>query len=386
MIRRIIELPSHYSYFLFGPRQTGKSTLLKALYSQDDVYIYDLLKSEECRRLQANPELFREQVLARNPRISHIIVDEIQKIPILLSEVHFLMESPNPPIFILTGSSARKLKRSKADLLAGRALTYHLFPLSFEELVPNFSLSKALQFGTLPKVYLEKNEALAMDILRSYVETYLREEIEIEAQMRRLDSFIRFLSLAAFENGNILNFSNLARETGTSYQTIKSYFQILEDTLMGFFLFPYSKSERKKLVKHPKFYFFDTGVTRALTKRVSIPIDPHTPEFGMAFEHFIILEIMRLSHYKKMDLSFSFYRTESGTEVDLIIQTPRGEIKAIEIKSSDRVDSSHLRGLRSFKETCPEAKLCCISLNPKPSQQGDVKILPWQDVMEWIQS
>lgn len=385
MIHRNAPIPTDQSFFLFGPRQTGKTTLLRELFSPEATYVYDLLKTEEYRRLANNPSLLREEVSTRNPKITHIMLDEIQRVPELLNEVHSLLESPNPPHFILSGSSARKLKRAKANLLAGRALTCHLFPLTAKELGERFSLQKALQLGSLPSVYLADSEAVACDRLRSYVETYLKEEIELEAQARGIGQFIRFLTIAGFENGNVLNFSNIARETGTQYPTVKSYFQILEDTLMGQFLFPYSKSQRKRLSKHPKFYFFDLGVTRALTKKLTVPLEPHTSEFGHAFEHFVLLEVLRESNYKKLDLLFSFYRTEKGAEVDLIIETPRGQTYAMEIKGTDIIDSTHLRGLRSFAEICPTAKLGCACLAPRKRNIGNINVFPWQDWMEWLE-
>jgi len=373
-------LPLDAHFFLFGARQTGKSTLLHSFFQKETIYYYDLLKTEEFTRLAAHPELLREEVLSRPAHITHIVIDEVQRIPELLNEIHLLIESANAPYFALSGSSARKLKRSKANLLAGRALSYHLYPLTIEELGQNFSLTKALQYGTLPSVYLEESVQNAQDRLRAYVEVYLKEEIELEAQSRRIGLFIHFLTIAAGENGNALNFSNIARETGTSYQTVKSYFQILEDTLIGKFLFPYQKAARKRLSKHPKFYFFDTGIVRALTKKITVPLEPKTIEFGRAFEHFILLDIMRQAEYRKLDYNFSYYRTEGGSEVDLIIETPKGETFAVEIKSTDTIDSTHLRGLKSFKEICPSAKLCCVSTSPRVINIGEITILPWQEM------
>lgn len=384
MIKRQLNIAKNESFFLFGARQTGKSTLLHDLFSGPGVYYYDLLKTDEFTRLAAHPEIFREEVASRNPKVTHIIIDEVQRIPALLNEVQYLMESAGAPVFILSGSSARKLKRSKANLLAGRALNYHLYPLTGGELGDNFSLTKALQIGTLPSVYLEESMELAQDRLRAYVEIYLKEEIELEAQFRRIGTFLHFLTIAAAENGNSINFSNIARETGVSYQTVKSYFQILEDTLIGNFLFPYHKSQRKRLAKHPKFYFFDPGVVRALTKKLSVRLEPKTSEFGRAFEHFVLLEIMRQADYQKLDYNFSYYRTEAGAEVDLIIETPNGETFALEIKGTDSIGATHLKGLLSFKEICPKAKLYCLSLSPRKRQVGDITILPWQEAMTEI--
>jgi predicted AAA+ superfamily ATPase len=249
--------------------------------------------TEEYTRLLARPSLLREEIASRPERVSGIVIDEIQRIPALLDEVQLIMDSsstPPPPSFAMSGSSARKLKRFQANLLGGRAFTFRLFPLTSHELGGLFSLHKAIQIGTIPSVFLDDSIDAARDTLRSYVGTYIREEIEAEVQVRRLDRFARVLTLAGFENGNVLNFSNIARETGTSYHTVKSYFQVLEDTLLGSFLYPYQKSERKRLSRHPKFYFFDMGVTRALTRRLTVPVEPRTPDFGRAFEHFMILE------------------------------------------------------------------------------------------------
>jgi predicted AAA+ superfamily ATPase len=235
MIKRTIRLPQKHSFFIFGPRQTGKSTLLRAAFPEGNVLYYDLLKSEEYLRLTARPGLFREEVAACDKKITHVIVDEIQRIPALLNEIHHLLENVSGeaggPHFCLSGSSARKLKRAHANLLAGRAWTYHLFPLTHRELGEKFSLEKALNLGALPSVYLAESAHDAQNTLRAYVETYLKEEVEAEAITRSLGSFLRFLTLAADENGNVVNFSTIARECGVSYKTVQGYFQILEDTL-----------------------------------------------------------------------------------------------------------------------------------------------------------
>ncbi|MFH0820858.1 MAG: DUF4143 domain-containing protein [Candidatus Peregrinibacteria bacterium] len=378
MIDRSIQLPVEKSFFLFGPRQTGKSTLLRGRFNQNYSYWYDLLKTEMFTQFIAYPHLFREQVMGRDKKITHIVVDEVQRIPELLNEIHWMMEQPDSPVFVLTGSSARKLKRSKANLLAGRALTFNLYPLTFSELGNKFVLTKALRFGSLPGVYFEPSAEAAADRLRAYVETYLKEEIQLEAQVRNLSPFIRFLSIAAFENGNQINYSGIAQSMGITYQTVKSYFEILEDTLIGRFLYPYSKSIRKRLSKHPKFYFFDTGVTRALTQKLTVPLSPHTPDFGNAFEQFVILEIMRMAHYQKKDWSFSYYRTANGAEVDLIIEQPSGKTVAVEIKAANMITPAHLKGLKSFHEVCPSAELFCVSLEPYQRKNNGITIIPWQ--------
>lgn len=383
MNNRLINIPNSKSFFIFGPRQTGKSTLLKSLFNPATDIYYDLLKSEEYLRLMHQPALLREEVQSR--KVKRVFIDEIQRIPDLLNEVHWLIEQDKSIQFIFSGSSARKLKRMKANMLGGRAITLQLYPLTTSELGNSFNLMRALQYGTLPAYYFENDTTTLQDQLRAYVETYLEEEIELEAQIRQLGVFIRFLTLAAHENGQILNYSNLGNNISTSYQTIKGYYQILEDTLVGQFLWPYSHSVRKTLVKHPKFYFFDPGVVRTLTKKLTAPLEIKTTEFGKAFEHWIFLEMVRHNSYFKCDWTFSFYRTNQ-VEVDIIIETPQEKTFAIEIKGNDTIATNDLHGLKSFKEICPKAHLAVVSMSPKRRMMGDVTILPWQEWLEWMQN
>lgn len=385
MYKREITLPKNHSFFLFGPRQTGKSTLLKENFSKQESYYYDLLQSSEYLKLKANPSIFRQEILARPPHIKKIIIDEIQKIPILLNEIHSLMSEIPNLIFILTGSNAKKLKTEEANLLAGRALTYFLHPLTTRELPKDILLTDLLRFGSLPPV-INQEKTIKSQILQSYVHTYLKEEIEREAQLKKLDSFIQFLRIAAFENGNTLNFSNIGRETGISPKTVQSYFELLQQTMIGFFLYPYLKSQRKRLSKHPKFYFFDTGIVSALQNKLSVDLIPKTQEYGDAFEHFFILEIMRLNDYYHKDLHFTYFRTEKGAEVDLVIETPNQKILALEIKSSDQITNKHIRGLKSFAEDHPEAELYCVSTTARPLQKEKITVLPWRDMLEKIKS
>jgi len=379
MLKRQLKLPQEQSFFLFGPRQTGKSTLLKENFSNENSVYYDLLKSEFYNKYLADPSIFREEVLTRAKCFSHIIVDEIQRIPALLNEIHYLLESKNPPIFCLSGSSARKLKRAEANLLGGRALTYSLQALTYKELGEKFNLERALNLGTLPAIFLSETEELAKEKLRAYVNTYLEEEIKAEALVRNLGSFLRFLQFAANENGNMINYSNIARETATKAREVKEYFQILEDTLLGFTLPAYAKSTRVRLSKHPKFYFFDTGVQRALAKRLTLDLSKQTPEYGKVFEHFIIREIVNICTYARNDYEFSFYRTEDNAEVDLIIETPSGELYAIEIKSKENPLNKDLRGLKSFRRICPKAKLICICQSPIRREMDGIDIYPWEE-------
>lgn len=391
---RNVKIPDDASFFLFGPRQVGKSTLIRELFPpKEKSLLFDLLDREQLRKLQRNLRSFREEIIARDhKKITHVIVDEIQKLPDLLNEVHFIMENINQaPFFILTGSSARKLKKSGVNMLGGRALSFSLSSFNHLEIEQdehyrglNFPLNKILERGTLPKVFLEHDKDRANMMLRAYVETYLEEEIKLEALVRNLDAFTGFLELAAMENGEIMNFSNLARDLGVSHTTIKEYYQILEDTLMGFFLRPFYRSTRKKLVRSPKFYFFDVGVQRAVAGKLRQDLEIGTKPYGRVFEHYIIKEIINLSKYNHNDFKFSFYRTDSGAEVDLIIETPNDKIYAIEIKSTDDPQQKYLNGLRSFQEVCPNAQLICACQTQHRSKMDDISIIPWQELFEVI--
>lgn len=385
MVARLIKLSKKKSFFLFGPRQTGKSTLLKSSFNLNECIYYDFLKTELYEKFKTEPNLFREEIIHRNKKKSIIIIDEIQRIPELLNEVHYLMSEDKSLVFAISGSSARKLKRSQANMLGGRALTYKLYPFTHIELGKDFNLNKALNLGTLPPIYLENDKEIAKALLESYAETYLEEEIRAEAIVRNIGSFLRFLRFAASENGNIINYSNISRETATKSTNIKEYFQILEDTLIGFHLLAYVKSTRKRLMRHPKFYFFDTGVQRVLSKRIYQEPVRYTTEYGKLFEHFIVKEIIHLSHYKNKNYEFSFFRTENGAEVDLIIETLDEKIFAIEIKANSNPRLNDLKGLKSFKEVCPKAKLVCVCLAENETHYDGVTIYPWKQIFKLLE-
>jgi len=378
MYKRLVELPLNYSFFLFGARGTGKTSIIKQEFETNSSYYYDLLKSEVFLRLEANPELLRQDVQSRPENIKYIIIDEIQFLPIILNEVHYLIESENPPIFILTGSSARKLKRSFANMLAGRAVERHLHPLSFFELGNDFNLIKNLQFGSLPGVVNIKEESLKKDILSSYVSTYLKEEIKQESQIRKLNAFNNFLQLAAEENGMLVNYSELARGASISNQTSIAYYEILIDTLLGFYLPAFNRKVTNRLKKSPKFYFFDLGVLRAIQNKLGAEIRPKTKEFGNVFEHFFILEVNRLVQYASEKAKLSYYRTESGAEVDLVIEFASGRMIAIEIKATNKVKISKLSGLKSFARNFPNAEFFCASLEEYQRDVSNIKIINWK--------
>jgi predicted AAA+ superfamily ATPase len=384
MLHRTLKLPKARSFFLFGARQVGKSTLLRQLFSKNHSLFINLLDTEVYFKLLAKPHLLIEEINTLDKSISHLVIDEIQRVPELLNIVHKMIEERKDLSFILSGSSARKLKRQGANMLAGRALTYNLFPLTHLELAKDFKLSRALDLGTLPAVYLDKEDVFARETLKSYAKTYIEEEIKAEAQIRQLGAFIRFLDLATSENGSIINYSNIASDIYVDYKTVQEYYQVLEDTLIGFSLYGYAKSSRKQLSKHPKFYFFDTGVRRALAKKLDSPLVVKTREFGEAFEHFFIAEAMRLASYSRKDYKFSYYRTKSGAEVDLIIETYDDRCYAVEIKASDNVDINKLTGLKSFKDLRGDAVLLCASLTKRKYGDDNILVCPWQEVLKSI--
>ena len=275
-------------------------------------------------------------IKALPPKISHVVIDEIQKIPKLLNVVHKLIEETQKK-FVMTGSSARKLKYGGANLLAGRAFVYHLFPFTFLELKKNFDSDQALMFGLLPKIIEFDTYEERVAFLQAYSYTYLKEEIFSEQLIRKLDPFRRFLEVAAQTNGKIINYSNIARDVGVDDKTVKEYFSILEDTLIGFFLEPFHHSFRKRLSSKPKFYFFDIGVTRALARHLSIPLRAQTSAYGEAFEHFIILECIKLASYQNKEFRFSYLSTKDDAEIDLVVERPGQPLLFIEIKSKKSV-------------------------------------------------
>ena len=361
------------SLFLWGARQTGKSTLLKAQYP-DSIY-FDLLLSDVYGNLLRNPALLRETILAGNPS-SLVVIDEIQRIPSLLNEVHWLITNHNIR-FILSGSSPRKILRSGANLLGGRALRYELYPLIYKE-IPDFDLLRALNHGLLPRHYLSKNPK---KLNSAYVGSYLHDEIMAEAKIRNIASFSRFLEAASFSNGEIVNYTNIATECGVSSPSIKEYFQILEDTLIGRFLLSYQKRPKRRVVRAPKFYFFDVGIANFLAKRYFI--EPETEAFGKAFEHFIYHEIFVHSKYSGLEYPISYWRTTSQIEIDFVL----GENEVgIEVKASKLANKHHLRGLKHFSEEYQVKKLILISNDPLPRKVGNIFIMPWKVFLEKLWS
>lgn len=381
MYKRTIKLPvGKRSFFLFGPRQTGKSTLIEGLLKGHPHWTINLLERDTFLLYKAHPERLRQEIEAKklDGDPFTVFIDEVQKIPEILDEVHLLIERyKRKLLFVLTGSSARKLKRSAANLLAGRAWQFFLYPLTHREIGKNFKLEKVLSRGGLPPV-ISESDAAAIQTLNAYAQIYLKEEILDEALTRNIAAFSKFLEIAADQSGAIVNYSNIARETHVSVKTIQGYYQILEDTLIAYRLPVYLRSARKRLVLHPKYYLFDTGIIQSLVGRAGQEVREGTQLFGNLFEHFIILETLRLASYAGKDWHFYFWRTSHGAEVDLIIENSQG-LWAVEIKSGVQIEPGQLQGLRSFQEDYPKAKLICVSNTARTYRSGPFEIVRWQD-------
>lgn len=373
------------SFFLFGARGTGKTSLLKELFLNKSTFWIDLLNENEYLKYLKEPGLLHQQLLSLKPNPPEwVVIDEVQKLPFLLDEVQRKIEddSFHPRLkFALTGSSARKLKRGSANLLAGRAFMNKLHPLTDSEL-GEFDLNEILHWGTLPKIFqldLEEKK----EFLRAYSNTYLKEEIKEEQIVRKIDPFVRFLEVAAQSNGKIINFSNIARDSFSDPKAIERYFQILEDTLIGFFLDPFHPSLRKRQVKKPKFYFFDLGIKRALEGALNTSILPRTYAFGDAFEHLIILECHRLNDYLRKDFRFSYYRSQT-LEVDLVIERPGEKILLVEIKSSSLVDDVEINKLEVVSNAFPDCEALILSMETQARKSGKIEILPWKKGLQRI--
>jgi predicted AAA+ superfamily ATPase len=383
----MIKLPQKHSFFLFGARGTGKTTLLHHTFTQENAAFVDLLDLEQETALVRDPERFGRLVDGLSPAIQTVVVDEIQRVPRLLDVIHRKLEErkrkdATPLQFIMTGSSARKLRRGAANLLAGRAFVYHLFPLTAQELKGNFDLQIALEYGSLPEVWNLKEKDLAIRYLEAYSRTYLKEEVWNEQIIRKLEPFSYFLEVAAQMNGKVLNFSKIARDIGVDTKTVQSYFQILEDTLLGVVLPPFHRSLRKRQLTAPKFYFFDTGVKRALERTVTIPLLPQTYAFGEAFEHFVFLEMQRRNEYGKRDFRFSYLQTHDGAEVDFVIERPGKPVALVEIKSATRVDPSMVKHLERFSREFSSCEPFLLSLDTTEQAMGRVRALYWEQGLQ----
>ena len=365
-----LELPPGKSAFLWGARKTGKSTFLKQRFPNS--LWFDLLDTDLFFQFTKRPALFREQILAEDnsKRLQQpIIVDEVQKVPQILDEVHGLIEHKGLR-FILCGSSARKLKRSHANLLGGRAWRYELFPLTSVEL-GRVDFLRALNHGLIPSHYLETRYQKS---LQSYIQDYLKEEIMSEGVVRNLPAFARFLDALGYSQGEMTNFSNIASDCGVDSKTVREYYQILVDTLLGTFVSPFTKKKSRHLIsKAAKFYLFDVGIAGFLSKRLIQ--EERGILFGKAFEHFIFMELLAYRSYFERDFEIRFWRTKTGQEVDFILG--EGEV-ALEVKGSSRIDQTDLRSLSIFQKEFRPRKTILICNEQRSRKTGSVEILPWR--------
>lgn len=357
------------SVFLWGARQVGKTTLLENQYP--NARYYDLLKSTEFERLFRRPSLLSEELETASEG-ELVIIDEIQKVPQLLDEVHRLIHKKKLR-FILSGSSPRKLKRIGANLLGGRALKKTLFPLVSAE-IPDFDILKAVNNGMIPRHYAVRNP---WDRFRAYIGVYLNEEIREEAISRKLNSFSRFLEVAAFSNTEMVVYKNIAQDCGIDHRTVKEYFEILQDTLIGYLIPGFSATQKRRAILAPKFYYFDVGVANYLCNRKNIV--QGTDAFGHAFEHLIIQELTAYLSYQNSEEALTYWRTSSGYEVDAIIG--HGRI-AIEIKSSNEVNTRHLKGLKAFLEDFPQARAIIVSMDKSKRILNGIEIFPANDFLK----
>ena len=375
MYQRLSKPLKSKSFFLFGARGTGKSSLLSEEFTgRQQVLWIDLLQPEIEERYQTSPGRLSEEISALKP--VWVVVDEVQKAPKLLDQVHYEIEKRQIK-FALTGSSARKLRRGGANLLAGRALMNHLYPLTSRELAGDFKLRDVLHWGSLPEIFSADSDFERQEYLKTYVDSYLKEEILQEQLLRNVVPFRKFLPVAAQMNGKILNFSAIAKDLGVDWSTVKNYYQILEDTWLGFNLPVYHRSLRKQQLKGQKFYLFDLGVQRALERNLKVPLTTGQ-QIGPLFEHFIVLEVQRLNHYLRRDFRVSFLATAGGLEIDLVVERPNMPDLLVEIKSTASVRDEHLKHLKLIKSDFPEFEAMCLCQETGPRLRDGIKIMPWQ--------
>lgn len=370
-VSRKIEPPKG-SYFLFGPRGTGKSTWL--LHHYPKATRIDLLLGEEERRFQSYPERLREVVHAL-PEGSSIILDEIQRVPRLLPEIHALIEEKRKVQFIMTGSSARKLRRTMADLLGGRAILRQMGPFFASELQNRFSLTKALKIGLIPLIW-ESSDPI--ERLRNYITLYLKEEVQAEGLVRQLGDFARFLEVASFSYGSVWTSTDIGREANVKRATVDNYLQILEDLFLAFTIPVFARRAKRKVIAHPKFYFFDVGVFRALRPRGIL--DSDTEIDGLSLEGIVAQHLRGWVQAQVEPHSLSFWRTQTKLEVDFIVYGPKG-FWAIEVKRSANLGPDDIRGLAAFKDEYPEAICCIVSTVKRREEYRGFPILPIEEFL-----
>lgn len=373
MFNRLLKLPlgGNSSIFLFGPRGTGKTSWLKKNL-QDYIYL-DLLDYATYSSLIANPN--RLDSMIPKDYEKWVIIDEVQRVPELLNEVHRLIEGRKIK-FILTGSSARSLRKKGVNLLAGRALTYNMHPLTIQEVGESFKMENALTYGLLPKIFSEDNPK---KYLESYVQTYLKEEIQQESLARNIGSFNRFLEVASFSQGSIINFSEIAREVMISRFTVADYFQILEDMLIASRIDVFSKRAKRKIVAHQKFYFFDAGVYRIL--KPTNPLDRMEEGDGAALETLFFQSLRAINDYFDLGYKIYFWRTSTGVKVDFILYGPKG-FHAFEIKRSKQTSVKSLSGLKAFGIDYPEAKLHLLYFGKHNEYHGEITAIPFEQALK----
>jgi len=377
MISRTLKLPLNKSFFLFGPRQTGKTTLINSVV-QDRAYKVNLLLSDQFFKYSKDPSLLRREVMEKK-NIKHVFIDEIQRVPELLNEVQYLIDSTSLH-FIMSGSSARKLKRGHANLLGGRAVQRFLYPLMWQEVQEKAQLAHFLRFGSLPPVYIAESATGKIDLLNAYIDIYLREEIQAEGIVRKIGAFSRFLDMAASQFGEIVNYSTVARDCQQAVMTVKTYYEILVDTLIGFRLEPWRKSLRKRLSGHPKFYLFDNGVTNIINRYEGAISDPYL--LGRLFEQFIVVETIKWIKTTQRMINLYYWRTNTGAEVDLLMEQ-EGKLKgAYEIKWSRTITTAQLTGLRSFQEDHPDVPCHVVCNTDEPYRLGDILVMNWKQFLQ----
>lgn len=373
-----IELPKKQSAFLWGPRKTGKTTFLRQKFPKSTRF--DLLETDTFFRLSKEPHLLRHEIqsLHENGKlVEPIIIDEVQKIPVLLDEIHWLIENLGLS-FILCGSSARKMKRSHANLLGGRAWRFELFPLTTRELGKNFDLLKALNRGLIPDHYLNENHERS---IKSYINDYLKEEIRDEGLVRNLPAFARFLDAVPFSCGELVNYSNIASDCGVDSKTVAEYYHILVDTLIGVLIEPFRKNKKRDtIISTPKFYLFDVGVAGGLMRR-TIQTKKGI-EFGNAFENFILMELLAYRSYSEKDYRIEFWRTKGGKEVDFVLDG--GKI-AIEVKGANKIKSDDIKGIAGFIGDHNPRKAFIVCQEPVARKHDcGAEISPWKEFLEML--
>jgi uncharacterized protein len=384
MFHRIINPFKNNTFFLFGARGTGKTTFLKERFKDNkNVLNINFLDQELERKFILNPNELIYILDSCKKEPEWVFIDEIQKVPAVLDVIHMLSNETDIK-FALTGSNARKLKRGGANLLAGRAFVFNLYPLSFLELDKEFNLKECLNFGSLPGLINLDNKESKKLFLKAYTNTYIKEEIRQEQIVRKLDPFLRFLEVASQMDAEEINYSSIARQVGADTKTVQSYFSILEDTLLGNLIHPYHVSIRKTQTKSSKFYFFDCGVKKALENTLNIEVQNKTYEFGKNFENFIFNECIKLNSYFNKDYKFFFFRTKAGVEIDMIIERPGMPLALIEIKSTKNISPVHVNSLNKASRAFESSEAFCFSLDENDKKIDNVWCLHWKKGLKEI--